>query len=49
MIAGGAAAVATKKGLWAVLGGFLAVAWKFIAAAFVGLAAWLGSQFKKKP
>jgi uncharacterized membrane-anchored protein len=49
LIAGGAAAVATKKGFWAVIGGFLAAAWKFIAAAVVALVAGLGKIFKKKP
>ena len=48
LIAGGAAAVATKKGFWAVLAGFFATAWKFIAAAVVGLGAWFKSLFKKK-
>jgi uncharacterized membrane-anchored protein len=48
LIAGGAAAVATKKGFWAMLVGFFAAAWKFIAFAVVGLFAWLGSLFKKK-
>jgi uncharacterized membrane-anchored protein len=35
LILGGAAAVATKKGLWAVLAGFFAAAWKAVAAAAV--------------
>ena len=48
LIAGGAAAVATKKGLWAVLAGFFATAWKFIAVAFFGLLAWIKSLFKSK-
>ena len=48
LIAGGAAAVATKKGFWAAIAGFLAVAWKFVAAAVVGLLVWIGSLFKKK-
>jgi uncharacterized membrane-anchored protein len=48
LVAGGAAAVATKKGLWGVIAGFFAVAWKFIAAAAFGLVAWLGSLFKRK-
>ena len=48
LIAGGAAAVATKKGLWAVMAGFFAAAWKFIAVAVVGLFAWLRSFFKSK-
>ncbi len=48
LVAGGAAAIATKKGFWAVLGTFFAAAWKFIAAAVVGLGAWLKSFFDKK-
>lgn len=48
LIAGGAAAVATKKGLWAVIGGFLAAAWKVVAAAVVAAFAGLRSLFKKK-
>lgn len=48
LIVGGAAAVATKKGFWAVLGGFLVSAWKVIAVAFVGVGAWLRSLFQKK-
>ena len=35
LILGGAAAVATKKGFWAVLAGFFAAAWKFIVVAVV--------------
>jgi len=45
---GGAAAVATKKGFWALIGGFLAAAWKFVAAAVVALLAGIGKMFKKK-
>ena len=40
LILGGAAAVATKKGFWAVIGGFLAAFWKL--AAGVGVAAMAG-------
>jgi uncharacterized membrane-anchored protein len=47
LIVGGAAAVATKKGLWGVIAGFLAAAWKFIAIAVIGLFAWIGSLFKR--
>jgi uncharacterized membrane-anchored protein len=49
LILGGAAAVATKKGLWAVMAGFLAAAWKVVAAAAVGVVAWLRARFAKKP
>jgi uncharacterized membrane-anchored protein len=48
LIAGGAAAVATKKGLWAVIGGFLAAAWKAVLAAVVAGFAGLRALFKKK-
>jgi uncharacterized membrane-anchored protein len=48
LIAGGAAAVATKKGFWGVLAGFFAAAWKFIGVALVALGAWFRSLFKKK-
>jgi len=41
LIAGGAAAVATKKGLWATIVAALAAFWKFIAAGVVGLFAML--------
>lgn len=47
LVLGGAAAVATKKGLWAVIGGFFAAAWKFIAAAVVALFAGIGKLFKR--
>ena len=49
LILGGAAAVATKKGLWGVLVGFIAAAWKAVAAAAVAVAAWLRARFAKKP
>ncbi len=48
LIAGGAAAVATKKGFWAVIAGFLAAMWKIIAVVFIGVFAWIASLFKKK-
>lgn len=48
LILGGAAAVATKKGFWAVIGGFIAAFWKALAAAAVAAVAGLGSIFKKK-
>ena len=48
LIVGGVAAVAAKKGLFSVLAGFLAVAWKFIAAAAVAALAWLRRLFTKK-
>jgi uncharacterized membrane-anchored protein len=48
MVLGGAAAVATKKGLWSVLAGFFAAGWKFIAAAGVALVAGFRRLFQKK-
>jgi uncharacterized membrane-anchored protein len=48
LILGGAAAVATKKGFWAVIGGFIAAFWKVLVAAAVAAFAGLGSIFKKK-
>jgi uncharacterized membrane-anchored protein len=47
-VLGGAAAIATKKGFWAVLGGFLAAGWKFIAAGAVALSAGLRRFFGRK-
>lgn len=48
LITGGAAAVAAKKGLFGVIGGFLAAAWKFVLAGLVAMGAWFKSIFKKK-
>lgn len=48
LVMGGAAAVATKKGLWAVLGGIIAAGWKVLAGLAVAALAGLGSIFKKK-
>ena len=48
LVAGGAAAVAAKKGLFGVLAGFLAAAWKFLVAGVLGAGAWLKSLFRKK-
>ena len=48
LITGGAVAVAAKKGLFTVLGGFLLAAWKFVLAGLVAASAWLKSFFKKK-
>jgi uncharacterized membrane-anchored protein len=51
LILGGAAAVATKKGFWAVLAGFFAAAWKFILIPIVlffsKIKEIIGSIFKK--
>lgn len=48
LILGGAAAVATKKGLWAVLGGFFVAFWKILVGVFVAAVAGFKSFFKKK-
>jgi uncharacterized membrane-anchored protein len=48
LIVGGAAAIATKKGLWAVIGGFLAAFWKLIVGVAVAGLAGLRSLFKRK-
>jgi uncharacterized membrane-anchored protein len=48
LILGGAAAVATKKGLWAVIGGFLAAFWKILVGIAVAGMAGFKSLFKKK-
>ncbi len=48
LILGGAAAVATKKGLWAVLGGFFVAFWKILVGVFVAAVAGFKSWFKKK-
>ncbi len=48
LVAGGAAAVAAKKGFFTVALAFLAGAWKFVLAAGVGATAWLRSLFRKR-
>jgi uncharacterized membrane-anchored protein len=48
LIVGGVAAVAAKKGLFSVLAGFLAAAWKFIMVGVVAAVAWLRKLFTKK-
>lgn len=48
LILGGAAAVATKKGLWASLAGVLVAGWKFVLAAGAAALAGMGKFFKKK-
>lgn len=47
LIAGGAAAVATKKGLWGTIGAFLAASWKLVAGAAVAAAAGLKKLFSR--
>lgn len=48
MVVGGAAAVATKKGLWPAIGAFFAASWKFLAAAAVAAMAGLRRLFGQK-
>ena len=48
LVAGGAAAIATKKGLWSVIGAFLAASWKLVAGFGVAAAAGVKSLFKRK-
>lgn len=48
LIVGGAAAVATKKGFWAVIAGFFAAFWKILAAVAVAALAGIGKLFKSK-
>lgn len=47
LIAGGAAVVATKKGLWAAIAAFFAAAWKFVAVGVVAVGSWIASLFKR--
>lgn len=48
LILGGAAAVATKKGLWAAIGAFVAASWKLVAGLVVAGFAGLMSMFKRR-
>lgn len=48
LILGGAAAVATKKGFWAVIAGFFGAFWKIIVGVVVAILASLGKLFKRK-
>jgi uncharacterized membrane-anchored protein len=48
LIIGGAAAVATKKGFWAVIVAFLGAFWKIILGVGVALLAGLGKMFSGK-
>jgi uncharacterized membrane-anchored protein len=49
LVAGGAAAVAVKSGLWKVVLGFLAASWKLILGAGVVAVAGIGKLFGRKP
>jgi uncharacterized membrane-anchored protein len=48
LVLGGAAAVATKKGFWAVIVGFLAAFWKVLVGVAIAAIASIGSLFKRK-
>lgn len=48
LVTGGAVAVAGKKGLFGVIGAFLAASWKLLLAGLVGIGVWLKSRFGKK-
>jgi uncharacterized membrane-anchored protein len=48
LILGGAAAVATKKGLWGAIAAFFAAFWKLIAGVAIAALAGLRSIFKRK-
>lgn len=48
LIAGGATAVAAKKGWLAAIGAFFAAAWKFILAIAAAALIWLKKLFGKK-
>jgi uncharacterized membrane-anchored protein len=49
LIVGGAAAVATKKGFWAVLAGLFGAFWKVIVGVGIAALAGLGALFKRTP
>jgi uncharacterized membrane-anchored protein len=48
LVAGGIAAVASKKGAWAAIVAFVLAAKKLVIAAVLGLLVWIGSLFKRK-
>jgi uncharacterized membrane-anchored protein len=48
LIAGGAAAVATKKGFWAVLAAALASMWKLLIVGVVAVLAGIKKIFSRK-
>lgn len=48
LVAGGAAAIATKTGFWKMIAAALAASWKLVAAAFFGLIAYVRNLFKRK-
>lgn len=48
LVVGGAAAVATKKGFWALLGTMIAGGWKVLVGLGVAALAWVRNLFKRK-
>jgi uncharacterized membrane-anchored protein len=48
LVLGGAAAVATKKGLWAVVGGLIASFWKIVVGGAIALLAAIKALFTRK-
>ena len=48
LVLGGAAAVASKKGFFAVILGFIAASWKFVAVALIAGLGWIKSLFSRK-
>jgi uncharacterized membrane-anchored protein len=48
LVLGGAAAIATKKGFWAMLVSSIAAGWKLIVGLLVAGGMWLRSLFKRK-
>ena len=48
LVLGGAAAVASKKGFWALIAGFLGAFWKLLAGIAVAAVAGIGSFLKRK-
>lgn len=49
LVTGGVAAVATKKGFFAMIGAFFAAAWKFLLVGIIAVGGWIKSVFSKKP
>jgi uncharacterized membrane-anchored protein len=47
LVVGGAAAVATKKGFWAVIAAFFAATWKFILVGVAACIGFIGKIFKR--
>ncbi|KAF1026755.1 MAG: hypothetical protein GAK29_01068 [Acinetobacter bereziniae] len=47
LVVGGVAAVATKKGFWAMIAAFFAATWKFILVGFAALFGFIGKIFKR--